>query len=79
LALIARSDFYGRPCHTCDVCEITNEEVQEKEENIWHKAIITASVPSVKNRDKTVLLLITYFLIAGFFSHSSRRAKNEEA
>jgi len=32
LVLIARSDFYGRPCHTCDACEITNEEVQEKEE-----------------------------------------------
>lgn len=87
MALIARSDFYGRPCHMRDACEITNTvEWRSTREgrrrgSIWRRAIITASVPScaVKNRDKTVPLLITYYLIARSFSFPLHRATAQKA
>lgn len=70
-----------------DACEITNTvEWRSTREgrrrgSIWRRAIITASVPScaVKNRDKTVPLLITYYLIARSFSFPLHRATAQKA
>lgn len=63
MALIARSEFYGRPCRTRDASTNTNAARWKEKE----KSLITLSVfPwTIKNQNEMVPLLITYYLITG--------------